>query len=258
MRTLPTDKTWRIYGKKAPYFGVFGQERYRNENLTDDVFDGIFTDASDYVNGLFSVIHTRIDPGFSPGTILDFGCGPGRMLVPFSRFANRVTGLDISADVLEEARKNCEKFNVSNVFLLLSDDGLKSLKNEKFDLVHSFIVLQHLNVKRGEKIIRLLLESIKPGGMGVFHVTYHDSFPDRRTVNFFRFRIPFLANVLRWVRFRMKNIRFDHFPQMQMNNYNLNRIFALLQKEKTAEVFVRFTDHHRYWGVIFYFKKRDA
>lgn len=255
MWTLHTDRTWKYYGKKAPYYGVFGQDIYFNSNLNDQILDNVFTSGYDYVKELFTTIHTKIDSGFKPKNILDFGCGPGRFIIPFSKYADEITGLDISQDMLDEAARNCQKFNVTNASFFLSDDRLNIIGERKFDLVHSFIVLQHINIKRGEKLIHLLLNSIQTDGIGVLHVTYHDNFQARRMVNFFRNRIPFLSHVLRLARSLFKGKKYKYLPQMQMNNYNLNKVFQFLQKERVTEVYSTFTNHYDYFGITLFFKK---
>jgi ubiquinone/menaquinone biosynthesis C-methylase UbiE len=255
MYSLNTDKTWKYYGEKEPYYGVFGQDMYLTDNLNEQTLDDYFSSGVIYVEDLFATINAKIDKNFTPGNILDFGCGPGRFIIPFSRYAHDVVGVDISQHMLDEAMRNCRKFEVANASFRLSDDNLDFISDQEFDLVHSFIVLQHLKVKRGEKLIRVLLDSIKKNGVGVLHVTYHDHFPQRRIVNYFRNRIPYLATVLRLVRSRVQRKKFRNLPQMQMNSFNLNTIFQLLQDEKITEVFSTFTNHYNYYGITLYFKK---
>jgi ubiquinone/menaquinone biosynthesis C-methylase UbiE len=202
-----------------------------------------------------ATVRAKIDKNFNPERILDFGCGPGRFIIPFARFANQVVGLDISQHMLDEALRNCRKFNVTNASFCLSDDNLSSIRDQEFDLVHSFIVLQHVNIKRGEKLIRLLLDSIKKSGVGALQVTYHDNFPNRKVVNYFRNRIPYLAIVLRLMRSLIQGKKFRNLPQMQMNSFNLNTIFQLLQDEGITEVFSTYTNHYNYYGITLVFKK---
>jgi ubiquinone/menaquinone biosynthesis C-methylase UbiE len=256
MGTLPSDSNWKYYGSKEPYFGVTGLDIHLTENLDDLVTEDFFQSGYIDVENLFSRIHAKIDPGFKPEKILDFGCGPGRMVIPFARYANAVTGMDVSQHMLEEAQKNCSKYNIRNVTFLLSDDGLTRIKDQKFDLVHSFIVIQHINKKRGRKIITHLLEAIKPGGIGVLQVTYHDAYPLRRIVNFFRYRLPFLYDVLNMSKRFVKTKKIRRLPLMQMNNYDLNKIFTLLQNNGVTDLDVSFTNHYDYWGVILSFKKK--
>jgi ubiquinone/menaquinone biosynthesis C-methylase UbiE len=171
MWTLPTDKTWKYYGEKAPYYGIFGQDMYLNDNLNDQVKNEIFSSGYAHVEDLFETIHSKLDSSFIAEKILDFGCGPGRFIIPFSKYANEVVGIDISQHMLDEARRNCLKYNVTNATFFLSDDNLQCIRDREFDLVNSFIVLQHLHIKRGEKLINLLIRSIKANGVGVLHVT---------------------------------------------------------------------------------------
>jgi SAM-dependent methyltransferase len=252
--TLSSDSTWKFYGRKAPYFGVFGQEEYLNDNLDEEKLGYFFSSGEVEVRELFNLIHSKIDSNFKPASVLDFGCGPGRMVIPFSKYAMEVTGMDISPEVLQEAEKNCWERNILNIRFLLSDDELSMLQDKKFDLVHSYIVLQHLEVKRGEKLFEKLIGRISDGGIGIIHLTYHDHYPGRRILNLLRIRVPFLANGLRLLRKDPVKGKLPHRPQMQMNNYNLNRIYYFLQKAGIKEVTSVFTNHHDYWGVVLYFK----
>lgn len=256
MGTLPSDSNWKFYGSKEPYFGVTGLDIHLLENLDDQLIDAFFKSGYDDVENLFSTIHTKIDPGFQPEKILDFGCGPGRMVIPFARYAKEVTGMDVSQQMLDEAQMNCDKHNISNVSFLLSDDGFTRIKDLKFDLVHSFIVIQHINPKRGMKIIKRLLEVIKPGGIGVLQMTFYDAYPLRRFVNFFRYRLPFLYDILNTSKRIIKKKKIKRLPLMQMNSYDLNKVFALLQMNGVSDVDVSFTNHYDYRGVILSFKKK--
>lgn len=232
-----------------------GLEKHLVENLDEKITDDFFLSGSTDVENLFATIHTKIDPEFKAERILDFGCGPGRMIIPFARHAKEVVGMDVSKNMLDEAQINCVIHDITNVSFLLSDDHLTKIKNLKFDLVHSFIVIQHINIKRGEKIIKCLLEAIKAGGIGVLQMTYYDAYPLRRIVNYFRFRIPFLYDILIMAKRLLKNKKIRVLPLMQMNNYNINKVLALLQKNGVTDVDISFTNHYDYWGVILTFKK---
>jgi SAM-dependent methyltransferase len=258
MMTLPTDKTWRTYGKKEPYFGVFGQMNYLKKSLGKKELDLFFSSGKEYVVDIFSLIRDKIDHEFKTKSILDFGCGPGRMIIPFSDYAKEVWGLDISEHMLEEATKNCQQAGVHNVKFLLADERLQCISGTKYDLVHSFIVLQHLNTSRGKRLFQLLTDHITGNGIGVLHILYFDSYRKRRILNFFRFRIPLLWFFQRILSTVLMKKSLHLFPQMQMNNSNLNNIFAILQHSGIREVVSLFTDHHDYWGVILCFKKPDS
>lgn len=109
MGTLNSDLAWKAFGKQSPYYGVLSHEKYRNGNLTTDNFANFFKSGRRYVEAVFNDIHRYIDKDFSPQTTLDFGYGTGRLLIPFSRRTQEILGMDISEQMIHEAKKNCEE-----------------------------------------------------------------------------------------------------------------------------------------------------
>ena len=87
---------------------------------------------------IFDVCKNQLDQDFSPKRILDFGCGTGRLGIPFVETAEHVVGLDSSDSMLKGAYKNCKEYSLMNVSLFTSDDNLSAL-NGCFDFIHSFI-----------------------------------------------------------------------------------------------------------------------
>src|SRR5947208_14390075 len=74
--------------------------------------------------------------------------------------------------MLTEARSRCAALGLGNVRLAQSDDRLSNIP-ERFDLINSYIVLQHITCRRGEAIVEQLLDRLQDGGVGVLHLTYH-------------------------------------------------------------------------------------
>jgi SAM-dependent methyltransferase len=54
-------------------------------------------------------------------TVLDSGCGPGRLAIPFAQRAKSVTALDINPFCLEQVKKNAEKEGAANIKTVLMD-----------------------------------------------------------------------------------------------------------------------------------------
>ena len=70
--------------------------------------------------------------GLSPGaSVLDVGCGTGRHAIELARRGYRVTGLDISAGMLEQAKKEAQAAGVQ--VLWRHDDATAFAVNERFD-----------------------------------------------------------------------------------------------------------------------------
>ena len=74
---------------------------------------------------------------------LDFGCGVGRVTRALAGRFSEVVGVDISEQMVEQARRLNEQVRNAH-FLVNGAPDLRVLPDASFDLVYSRIVLQHL------------------------------------------------------------------------------------------------------------------
>lgn len=251
MKTLNTDKSWIAYGKKNPYYGVVAHDEFLDENLTDSVKLKFFNSGKEYIDDIFKILRNDFIENFKPEQALDFGCGTGRLTIPISAKSKNVTGVDISDDMLNETKLNAQTHGLNNVQLLNSNEFLEKSFREHFDFIHSYIVFQHINLERGEKIFHHLYNALECKGIGAIHLTYANSKSNlERIVNIFRYRVPFFNNFLNILRGKAFNL-----PLMQMNLYNLNKILLFLQNSGVGKVNIKFTDHGGHYGVILFFQK---
>ncbi len=214
-------KQWERFGREDPYYGVFSVDEMRRERLDAAAKDRFFESGeTDVARALASARRVKGDD-FDPRVVLDHGCGVGRLVVPFAAGAERVVGVDVSASMLAEARRNCDARGLTNVELVTAD-RLASLAPE-FDLVNSYIVLQHIPPAQGLPIVRQLASLVRPGGVMVLHVP--TAARDRRTRlhTWVTRKVPFAYNVMNVARRRPWS-----YPHMQMNVYPLNRLALLL------------------------------
>lgn len=70
-------------------------------------------------------------------TLLDIGCGPGRLSVPLAQRVKNVTSLDVSEDVLKYCRMNAEAAGLTNLTTKKLDfeDAVAGENIEKHDVV---------------------------------------------------------------------------------------------------------------------------
>ena len=216
-----TDNSWEALGRNDPYYGVLTSDRFRKPNLGADEKQIFFASGAEHIVALMKTVENALGP-IRRGRALDFGCGVGRLVLPLRRQAgfSHVSGVDVSPSMLEEAAKNARDQGVAGTDFVLSDDSLSRLAGE-FDFVHSFIVLQHIPVARGEYIISQLIKRLAPGGAAALHVPFARPLRASRAIASFmrkQFKpVHIFANVLQrrpWSE-----------PLMQMNCYNLNAIF---------------------------------
>ncbi|CAN5325851.1 hypothetical protein BH11PSE11_BH11PSE11_29070 [soil metagenome] len=244
-----TDGEWEKFGKDDPYFGVVTDEKFRTANLTPANREEFFASGFAYMDGVIANVRRYIDPAFTIGKALDFGCGVGRLVIPLAQRARQVTGVDVSDSMLKEAAKNCEARALGNVVLVKSDDALSRLNGE-YDFIHSFIVFQHIPAARGERIFEMLLSRLARGGVGVLHFKYGRDASSRRLVSFVKRTIPFASNFINLFKGREFLA-----PQIEMNAYDLNRLFLSLQKSGVRDCHTAFTDHEGEAGIVVYFRK---
>ena len=246
-----TDQDWEKYGAHDPYYGVVTNDIYKKENLTKENKDKFFKSGEDYIEHVFSNIKQLFGDDFSPVRTLDFGCGVGRLSIPLARRSKYVVGLDISPSMLKEAKTNCDVYDIHNIKFMKSNNAFQRW-NEKFDLIHSFIVFQHIPIKYGEKIFKTLLGYLNDEGVGVFHFTYSTVLYGfkKNFVRWVKEKFPFMHNISNIIKARSFSA-----PRMQMNSYNLNLILYFIQKNNVLSFYTEFTNDNGALGVIIYFKK---
>lgn len=96
---------------------------------------------------------------------LDFGCGVGRVTLPLADRFDHATGIDIAPAMIEQARERA--VGRENVRYLLNDrEDLEIVAGERFDLVYSSLVLQHLPSRAiALRYLSALAGLIAPGGV---------------------------------------------------------------------------------------------
>jgi len=240
-----TDYAWEEWGRRDPYFGVITDPKFRRSVINQDAKADLFLSGRMHVTNVMQSIARFISSDFRPQQILDFGCGVGRTLIPFARYAQLAVGLDVSRSMLLEAKRNCEEQHAANISLRLSDDALSSL-DRQFDLIHSYIVFQHIPFRRGVKIFSRLIEHLASGGVGAIHFLYSSvRFTDSLG------RAPLQSNEDK----EQPSLSADRDPDMQMNPYSLTELLFILQSRGVTKLHVEFTNHGGELGVYLFFLK---
>lgn len=110
--------------------------------------------------------------------VLDVGCGIGRILKFHANFSNNIFGVDFSKNML-----NICKNNVSSAKLVNGDACNLPFKDECFDVVSAFVVLQHIiDDKKRQTAISEMIRVIKPNGMIIINEEILKSFEVRKKI----------------------------------------------------------------------------
>lgn len=78
-------------------------------------------------------------------TVLDYGCGTGRLMEFMSHDFKKVIGVDISPTMILEGKKRLTEFD--NVEFLETDGETIPLANDSVDFVFSYLVFQHIKTQ---------------------------------------------------------------------------------------------------------------
>jgi len=152
---------------------------------------------------------------------------------------------------LELARSNAIKAGASNIKLLQSDDKLSQVTGQ-FDLVNSFIVLQHIPPERGIRLIRDLIERTRVGGVCSLQLTY------ARERRFLTHEAPRASYYRRSGNALTDLVASDsQHPTgtITMFDYDLNEVFAVLSEYGGHPILSLPTRDDGHLGVHFVFRR---
>jgi 2-polyprenyl-3-methyl-5-hydroxy-6-metoxy-1,4-benzoquinol methylase len=152
--------TWEYYGKHHPYYGVLSYSEFRAGVLDEQAKEKFFASGVEVVDSFIA----RAERAFGAlryETALDYGCGVGRLTRRLAERFRQVIGVDISSEMLEEARRNLSAYG--NVTL----QQVSSDSNTALDFVLSKIVFQHIPAGEGFRILERLATQLSPGGVGI-------------------------------------------------------------------------------------------
>ena len=243
-------ENWEYYGKNDPYFAVATFDKFKKANLTEKAKDEFFQTGEEHIEKVWSEIEKHFIKNFRPKRSLDFGCGVGRLVVPLAERCEAVVGVDISETMLKEAVENCRARKIENVSFFQTDDFFGGETGE-FDLIHSFIVLQHIKPAIGGELVRKMLKMLGSGGIGVLHFTY---FNPASKFNYLRFKIYRDYPVINRLKNLVKGEKDEPFIPVYI--YDLNAVFADLQENDCHSCLIRYSFHGFNGAVIFFQKKR--
>lgn len=251
MSDRDTDRDWVSVASANPYWGVLSTPEYIGVDIDTGARTAFFASGEAYVSNLMATIHRQIGVDFAPRRALDFGCGVGRLLLPLARKVERAVGVDVAPRMLELSRMNAAAANVSNIDLVLGDDTLSQVEGS-FDLVNTYIVLQHIPLARGYALLRRLIDLISVGGIGSLQLTYAKA---RRFLEHEAPRALYYRREGGSIVDLVPAVSGPPEGSILMFDYDLNQVFALLQRYVTGPIIATPSNDDGHLGVHVVFRK---
>lgn len=130
--------------------------------------ESFWSSGPDNLDATLAPFGRKIDSG---DRVVEIGCGIGRVTRALAARALHVTGIDVSAEMIAQARSTLA--DLDNVSLLVGNGrDLGGLPDSSADVVYSFIVFQHIpDPAITCSYVREIGRVLRPGGWTVFQVS---------------------------------------------------------------------------------------
>lgn len=97
--------------------------------------------------------------------VLDFGCGEGELSTQLAKLGARVTGIDISPELIQIAKKRAHMDGVlDRTDFIVGEITQSPLAKNRFDIIVCYAVLHHVDI---HSVLPLVIASLKKGGMAI-------------------------------------------------------------------------------------------
>ncbi len=173
-----TRKAWKKLGEEEPYWSVITSDEYKAQHIDEQAIQKFYlTGVSEVRRIAQTLMRNRVIQEYSEMkqlSILEIGCGCGRITKNLSGWFKRVEAVDISKGNLKIAMQNVSAENV-NFKLIESVEDYGELSQA--DVVYSCLVLQHNCPPVIEYLIGAMFDALNAKGLVIFQVpTYRDNY----------------------------------------------------------------------------------
>ena len=173
-----TRKAWKKLGEEEPYWSVLTSDEYKSKHIDEQTIQKFFLSGVSEAQGIaMTLMRNRAVQKYSDLrklSILEIGCGCGRVTKNLANWFERIEAVDISKGNLKIAMQNVTAENV-NFRLMESVEDYRNLA--KSDVAYSCLVLQHNCPPVIEYLIGAMFDALNNEGIAIFQVpTYRSNY----------------------------------------------------------------------------------
>lgn len=139
---------------------------------SDNVMDNYIIDKAVTIEQCLDAILPEISSA-KTGTIIEIGCGVGRLALPIAKLWDQATviGIDISPSMIKLAKQASKAMGgQDNVSFLVGNGRTLKAADESVAAVYSMVTFQHIPNDAKEGYIREAARVLQPGGVLRFQI----------------------------------------------------------------------------------------
>ena len=145
---------WNNFAKTNPYY-------YIDTNFKGESFEF-------WQRGIqqADLIMKNITKTLPQNTVLDFGCGLGRVLLPMSKYFTTSIGVDVSSEMIKLLNQHA----VNQKCTVKSYLTTENWQQHQYDLIYSVLTFQHIeNFELIKNYIQQIAKNLNKGGIAYLH-----------------------------------------------------------------------------------------
>lgn len=168
--------SWAKMGEQTPHWSVMANPIYLPENLTDYNKEHFYESGALDINATLKRLKRHGFTFSSNSSVLDFGCGVGRLGEHLTKYFSSYVGVDVSAPHLALAEDRLSTLGCVNFKLMPLESVFRNDNFGRFDLIISLLTLQHNPPPLIYIFLQKLIRSIAPNGYAYLQIPYflHD------------------------------------------------------------------------------------
>jgi SAM-dependent methyltransferase len=162
------EAAWSKFGEDEPYWSVLTDDLFRADGIDHATIEDFYGTGAEEVEAFEAACVRNSLPNTRQATVLDLGCGVGRVGEHFARSYDGYIGVDISESHLELARRRFAALGLTNARVMLLGDFLAA--KPAFDVFFSVLSLQHSPPPVMLHLLEVCLARLHPGGYAFFQL----------------------------------------------------------------------------------------
>jgi 2-polyprenyl-3-methyl-5-hydroxy-6-metoxy-1,4-benzoquinol methylase len=98
------------------------------------------------------------------GKVIEFGCGTGNYVIWFAKRGYEITGVDISKNAIEIAKRSASTACVNCEFMMANVTGNMPKTDDMFDFAYDWELLHHIFPEDRDRYLRNVVRLLNPRG----------------------------------------------------------------------------------------------